>query len=105
VCGDWTECIDGTQTRTCTDQNVCGISADKPAEEQTCTVMPAEETTPAVTTTGMLIAGVEDWILGLLAIIIIIIIYLLWRYYNKKHQNNTVTKSRQTKRLRVKVNK
>ena len=38
-CDDWTACVTGTQTRTCTDQNHCKIlSTDKPAESQSCPV-------------------------------------------------------------------
>ena len=36
-CDDWTACVTGTQTRTCTDQNNCEIlPTDKPAESQSC---------------------------------------------------------------------
>jgi hypothetical protein len=37
-CSGWSECDSfGTQTRTCTDQNSCGVTASKPAESQSCT--------------------------------------------------------------------
>lgn len=37
-CTDWSACSTaGTQTRTCTDSNSCGISVNKPVETQTCT--------------------------------------------------------------------
>ena len=35
-CTEWSECADGTQTKTCTDTNECGTSEGKPAEEQDC---------------------------------------------------------------------
>jgi PGF-pre-PGF domain-containing protein len=38
VCGDWSSCSDGIQTRTCSDANVCGTVNSKPALSQTCTV-------------------------------------------------------------------
>ena len=37
-CTDWSECLDSTQTRTCTDLNNCGKIADKPEESQECTI-------------------------------------------------------------------
>lgn len=35
-CSDWSECINGIQTRTCKDLNDCGITKNKPKEEQSC---------------------------------------------------------------------
>jgi hypothetical protein len=37
TCGAWGTCTSGTQTRTCTDSNSCGVSTGKPAESQSCT--------------------------------------------------------------------
>ena len=37
-CTDWTDCADGSQTRTCNDANSCGTTADEPSLSQTCTV-------------------------------------------------------------------
>lgn len=37
-CGEWTECIDGTQTRECTDLNACDSEEGKPAISQSCEV-------------------------------------------------------------------
>ena len=37
TCTEWSECYpNGTQTRTCTDQNECGTEENKPAETQDC---------------------------------------------------------------------
>jgi len=37
-CTGWSECsASGTQTRTCTDKNNCGVTTGKPAESQSCT--------------------------------------------------------------------
>ena len=36
-CGSWSSCLNGQQTRTCTDLNSCGVSTNKPTESQTCT--------------------------------------------------------------------
>lgn len=38
VCGNYGACVDGKQTRTCTDSNNCGTALTKPATEKTCTV-------------------------------------------------------------------
>ncbi len=38
-CGSWSSCSLGTQTRTCTDANSCGVTSGKPAESQSCTVL------------------------------------------------------------------
>lgn len=38
-CGNWSECIDGTQTRTCTDIWGFNQEYNKPDEEQSCTVV------------------------------------------------------------------
>ncbi|MEM7825446.1 MAG: NosD domain-containing protein, partial [Candidatus Aenigmatarchaeota archaeon] len=36
VCTEWSECIEGKQTRVCTDKNKCGTVANKPEEERAC---------------------------------------------------------------------
>jgi len=36
-CGNWSTCLNDTQTRTCTDANNCGTSATRPALSQSCT--------------------------------------------------------------------
>lgn len=35
-CTSWSTCLDGQQTRTCTDVNNCGVLTNKPAESQNC---------------------------------------------------------------------
>ena len=35
-CSAWSDCSGGIQTRTCSDANACGTTADKPVETQTC---------------------------------------------------------------------
>jgi len=39
-CTDWSACVGGVQTRTCTDLNECGTEINKPSESQVCTVEP-----------------------------------------------------------------
>ena len=36
TCTPWTTCTDGTQTQTCTDNNQCGTTYEKPPETRTC---------------------------------------------------------------------
>ena len=36
LCGGWTECFDGEQTRECWDQNECGDDENKPIESREC---------------------------------------------------------------------
>jgi len=37
TCGSWSTCSNSLQTRTCTDANSCGSTAQKPAVSQSCT--------------------------------------------------------------------
>lgn len=37
ICGNWTSCSSGTQTRACTDSNTCGSQEGIPATTQSCT--------------------------------------------------------------------
>lgn len=41
-CDSWSDCNGGTQTRTCTDSNNCGIIKDKPIIQKSCVVEKAE---------------------------------------------------------------
>jgi hypothetical protein len=56
-CTDWSECMAGTQTRTCKDDNKCGTTKNKPTESQTCSISTGGAiggtTTPECT---------EDWL-------------------------------------------
>lgn len=40
TCGDWSACSSSTQTRTCTDANLCGTTAHRPAVSQSCDSTP-----------------------------------------------------------------
>ena len=42
-CSGWSECLDGVQTRVCTDLNSCGTLQDRPEIAQTCTVETGSE--------------------------------------------------------------
>ncbi|MEK7637095.1 MAG: fibronectin type III domain-containing protein [Patescibacteria group bacterium] len=36
-CGNWSTCVNNSQSRTCTDANSCGTTTNRPALTQTCT--------------------------------------------------------------------
>jgi PGF-pre-PGF domain-containing protein len=38
ICTEWSECIEGKQTRICKDKNECGTTQNKPEEERSCEV-------------------------------------------------------------------
>ena len=38
VCTEWSECINGEQTRTCIDDSSCGTTNKKPAQAQVCNI-------------------------------------------------------------------
>ena len=44
-CGNWGDCVDGIQRRTCTDENFCGTTTYEPATNRTCTPSPATVST------------------------------------------------------------
>jgi len=51
-CGKWIDCartgrVTGIQTRTCLDANNCNTTADKPTEQQTCTLPPIATKEPS----------------------------------------------------------
>jgi len=74
-CPDWATmpCVNGTQTRTCTDLNDCGTTVNKPAESQDCEVG---------------IAGVVGWpieiIAPVVAIIAVIVVIVVVVYTQKE---------------------
>jgi hypothetical protein len=45
ICTDWSECIEGMQTRECADANNCGTEKYKPVEERSCQLPGAPTTT------------------------------------------------------------
>lgn len=44
VCDEWSECVDGKQTRTCRDLNRCGTPIRKPDESRACKISEKPET-------------------------------------------------------------
>ena len=56
-CSGWSACVSGQQTKTCTDSNNCGTTANKPSETQTCTT-----NQPSITVTSP--NGGQTWQMG-----------------------------------------
>lgn len=50
ICEEWTECIDGVKTRTCSDFYACGTALSKPEETESCAV--EEEISPLIEPAG-----------------------------------------------------
>ena len=77
-CSQWSDCVNGLQTRSCTDTNNCGTTANRPALSQSCTqtgeTAAIENKTPALAAgpTGMFL-GVENttWYGAIIGIVII----------------------------------
>lgn len=65
-CTEWSACANGEQTRTCTDQNACGTTVNRPAETQACGI---GKITP------------ENYLS--IAVILVIIILVLAIFYTK----------------------
>lgn len=72
-CTDWSECVEGTQTRICTDLNDCGTTISKPTESQSCGVGVAE-----------LPVGWSGWTIATIVSVIIIVVVIVLVYTQKK---------------------
>ena len=104
TCTDWSECLDGTQTRTCTDNNNCGTEDNKPAETRDCVQTQPAESVPTVTEGGSnlgIAAGTSTGLTGavvatlsdpgnatVIAVIIILGLVLFWFLYKKRKKKN-----------------
>jgi len=80
VCSEWSECINGVQTRTCRDENNCGTNNNEPFTSQPCS---PEERKEEKTSEGVRITGLFallsnpvyalTFILGIIAVIAIVL--------------------------------
>jgi len=80
ICSEWSECINGVQTRTCRDENNCGTNSNKPFTSQPCS---PEERKEEKTSEGVRITGLFallsnpvyalTFILGIIAVIAIVL--------------------------------
>ena len=92
LCEDWSECIDGQQTRVCEDVNSCGTEYGKPLMIQPCGEEEAEvtgttEASAAVPISGFFLGiSTTEWIIGTVVGIVaaICIIYIFKRRKFKK---------------------
>ena len=80
TCTDWSECVDGSWTTTCTDVNNCSTSVNKPDESQDCVAeaveVPGEEVAPEVSApTGLFLGlGINELALTLTTLFAVIIV-------------------------------
>jgi hypothetical protein len=91
ACGEWGQCADRVQRRTCVDGNNCGTDNSKPSESQPCT---AEENTAAANPlssflTGMAVAlgigsAAASGVLGLAVLAIVLL--ALFVFLKKRKQ-------------------
>jgi hypothetical protein len=86
LCEDWSECIDGEQTRVCEDVNNCGTEYGKPLMIQPCGEEEAEVTGTAEASvagpTGFFLGLTStEWLIGIIIgiIVAVIIVFLLTR--------------------------
>jgi hypothetical protein len=47
-CSDWSDCVNGIQTRNCTDQNRCGTEYNKPSTTTSCVVPESRPEAPQI---------------------------------------------------------
>ena len=80
-CTDWSDCSSaGTQARTCTDSNSCGVTSGKPAESESCTYIPPLPSTPPQPGTPSTTPSAEaqpasggmGWLASILGVIVVI---------------------------------
>jgi hypothetical protein len=77
-CTEWSECTNENQIRTCTDQNYCGRTIEKPIETQECKETGKIQESPEEVTKNYFWIG---WTLGILAVA-----YLIYWYFFKKEK-------------------
>jgi uncharacterized repeat protein (TIGR01451 family) len=82
TCTDFAQCVNGKQTRTCSDKNNCGTSANKPAESKDCTIEAAPfqqsdtEQSQPLGMAGMIAATITSNVFVVLLLLIAVIILL-----------------------------
>jgi len=107
-CSDWSSCINGIQTRFCTDVNKCGKDDGKPIEDKECgsvtitpvvtppvvsTVPSTQPSTPVTSTSGSNVSSSGGSLSFLwYMIVILIVLGIIWysvRLYNERHVPST----------------
>jgi len=82
TCTKWSECVNGVQTRTCTDENNCGTDLYKPFESQPCGVEQIESQINPLT--GLITLTTTQVIVGAITVALIVIIVLGWRIISRR---------------------
>jgi len=83
-CTEWSECIDGKMTRTCTDTNSCGTETDKPAETQVCTEESQPQETLDETPKTAQEKSNNSWIAW--TIVLIVVLGGTWYFFFRKNK-------------------
>jgi len=93
ACTDWSECVDGAQTRICTDENNCGTTNNKPVENRDCLIE------------QMLIGAQDMGLTGLVvtAVIIVAIIVIIALVLKKGKLNLSFLKRKKKFRYKYKA--
>jgi hypothetical protein len=91
TCSEWSTCVSGVQSRTCTDANNCGTSNNEPFNSQPCTAQErkeaeAQQNKTAPITAFFLGLAMTDWLIAIVSgiIIAVIIIFLAKKRSSKK---------------------
>jgi len=101
ICGPWSSCVDGEETKKCFDGNNCGTDDDKPEMSRECELV-LEENDDGDTSDDVNVLGNETqenglggvtgaflginsftWF-GIIGLFLIIIILLIWLYISKR---------------------
>ncbi|MFH1425388.1 MAG: hypothetical protein ABIG28_01495 [archaeon] len=85
-CGDWSECVDGRQTRTCSDGNNCGTLSGKPTEVQECEMSLEGESGEAgeQESVPIMLRKLFFIVLGIFAVVILVVVIVGAVYGIKK---------------------
>jgi len=84
-CTDWSVCVEGIQTRTCTDLNDCGTNVNKPVESQSCEVGVAE-----------VLVGWPIWSYAVIVVVIVVVIVLVYTQRKKIFPKKKPSKEKKT---------
>ncbi len=101
ICEPWTECINGQQTRTCTDLNNCGSSVYKPDETRACVTEQTQGQQPestGISPTGAVIGARTLSLIGLYALAIIVAIVAAIYLRARMSRGKVKAKTRASKR-------
>jgi len=99
ICGDWGNCQNGIQTRTCKDESKCGTNNNEPFTSQPCSKEEIAKTeqaqAPFMLPTGFFLGlSATDWITGfVVAIVAAVIVVFLFKRKKVAAPLNTIVPS------------